>query len=386
MARMRCATPAFRGRHHRHRRHRPSSRHSTRAPRPTVALYFHVRREAGRPVEWSSRRSPRRSSRTRVRKSLVGRGAVNQKGPEAAFLARCTRFAGGGRRSRQPRTRRGGRGGDRIATLRQVVANPDVKAALKRTIGVYMPSAFQDPTAAFRSFLVRRAWSSASSSPAREVGTGSDEGCALVESRRLDSPAFRLVQALATSSMRRRSGHRRFGREAKAATVAEREMLDEAATKMSEETAKSFRRRKVGLMTSGRPASPATAFDVHAGRNMNARALRRPRKVAVWRPALSQQHFAVSSLIFVAPHRASRVPHRCRFRLARTPVLWLERRRIVTSVCECWTSEMRGYRGGRDSTSAHPSSDPVPTSRRCDELALDTPFAPRKIETLPSGS
>src|SRR6266576_835472 len=37
--------------------------------------------------------------------------------------------------------------------FRQVVAHPDVRAALKRTVGVFMPSAFQDPDGSVSIFL-----------------------------------------------------------------------------------------------------------------------------------------------------------------------------------------------------------------------------------------
>jgi acetylornithine deacetylase/succinyl-diaminopimelate desuccinylase-like protein len=53
----------------------------------TLAIYF-VRRQAFDPAEWSS---PPLEARVVDRqgegKAIIGRGAVNQKGPETAFLA-----------------------------------------------------------------------------------------------------------------------------------------------------------------------------------------------------------------------------------------------------------------------------------------------------------
>lgn len=81
---------------------------------------FHVRCEEFDPAEWSS---PPLEGGKMVDKpgfglSIVGRGAVNQKGPEATFLAalpRDPRCQGEIARQHRPDLR--GRGGDRLAAF-----------------------------------------------------------------------------------------------------------------------------------------------------------------------------------------------------------------------------------------------------------------------------
>src|SRR5216117_2102440 len=99
------------------------------------------------PTEWSS--PPWAASlveKPGVGTVLVGRGAVNQKGPEAAFLAALHAIRGAGK-TLPVNLVLVAEGEEEIGSphFRQVVANAEVAAALKRSIGVYMPSAFQDP-------------------------------------------------------------------------------------------------------------------------------------------------------------------------------------------------------------------------------------------------
>src|SRR5204862_2466496 len=115
-------------------------------------------------------------------------------------------------------------------------------AALKRTIGVFMPSAFQDPDGSVSIFLGAKGVVECELVASGEKwGRGPTKDVHSSNRARLDSPAFHLVQALATLvNAEGDPAIDGFGREAKAATAAEREMLDEAATKMSEATAKSL--------------------------------------------------------------------------------------------------------------------------------------------------
>src|SRR5256884_2821052 len=176
-------------------------------------------------------------------KVLVGRGAVNQKGPEAAFLAALHAIRGAGKKI-PVNLVLVAEGEEEIGSphFRQVVANPDVKSALKRTIGVFMPSAFQDPDGSVSIFLGAKGVVECELVASGEKwGRGPTKDVHSSYRARLDSPAFHLVQALAT--LVNADGDPAidgFGREAKAATAAEREMLDEAATKLSEATAKSL--------------------------------------------------------------------------------------------------------------------------------------------------
>src|SRR5467141_4687115 len=116
------------------------------APR-TVGLYFMYDVKQADPAEWSS--PPFDAAvveKPGFGKVLMGRGAVNQKGPEAAFLAALHAIRGAGKKL-PVNLVLVAEGEEEIGSphFRQVVAHPEVSSALKRSIGVYMPSAFQDP-------------------------------------------------------------------------------------------------------------------------------------------------------------------------------------------------------------------------------------------------
>jgi acetylornithine deacetylase/succinyl-diaminopimelate desuccinylase-like protein len=210
----------------------------------TVALYFMYDVKQADPAEWSS--PPFTAAivdKPGFGKVLVGRGAVNQKGPQAAFLAALHAIRGAGKKI-PVNLVLVAEGEEEIGSphFRQVVAHPEVSAALKRTIGVFMPSAFQDPDGSVSIFLGAKGVVECELVASGEKwGRGPTKDVHSSNRARLDSPAFHLIQALATLVDADGSpAIDGLGREAKAATAAERAMLDEAATKMSEATAKSL--------------------------------------------------------------------------------------------------------------------------------------------------
>ena len=210
----------------------------------TLAIYFMYDVKQADPAEWSS--PPFTAAlvdRPGLGKVLIGRGAVNQKGPEAAFLAALHAIRGAGKKI-PVNLVLVAEGEEEIGSphFRQVVAHPEVSAALKRTIGVFMPSAFQDPDGSVSIFLGAKGVVECELvASGAKWGRGPTKDVHSSNRARLDSPAFRLVQALATLvNAEGDPAIDGFGREAKAATVAEREMLDEAATKLSEATAMSL--------------------------------------------------------------------------------------------------------------------------------------------------
>src|SRR5258705_3138042 len=77
---------------------------------------------------------------------MVGRGAVNQKGPEAAFLAALHAIRGAGRKM-PVNLVMVAEGEEEIGSphIGQIVHRPEVEAALRKCVGVFMPSASQDP-------------------------------------------------------------------------------------------------------------------------------------------------------------------------------------------------------------------------------------------------
>ena len=116
------------------------------APR-TVGLYFMYDVKQADPSEWSS--PPWDAAlvdKPGFGKVLMGRGAVNQKGPEAAFLAALYAIRGAGKKV-PVNLVLVAEGEEEIGSphIAQIVRKPEVAAALKRCTGVFMPAASQDP-------------------------------------------------------------------------------------------------------------------------------------------------------------------------------------------------------------------------------------------------
>ena len=111
----------------------------------TVGLYFMYDVKQFDPSEWSSPPLEARIvDKPGIGKAIVGRGAVNQKGPESAFLAALHAIRGAGR-SMPVNLVLIAEGEEEIGSphIGQLVHRPEVEAALKKTVGVFMPSASQ---------------------------------------------------------------------------------------------------------------------------------------------------------------------------------------------------------------------------------------------------
>ncbi|MEP6695161.1 MAG: M20/M25/M40 family metallo-hydrolase, partial [Chloroflexota bacterium] len=211
------------------------------APR-TFGLYFMYDVKQADPAEWSS--PPFDAAivdKPGFGKVLIGRGAVNQKGPEAAFLAALHAIRGAGK-NLPINIVLVAEGEEEIGSphFRQVVRHPDVAAALKKTVGVVMPGAGQDPDGNVSVLLGAKGVIEVELIASGEKwGRGPGIDVHSSNRARLDSPAFHLVQALAT--LVNADGDPAiggFGREARPATVEQREFLDAAAQRLSESTAK----------------------------------------------------------------------------------------------------------------------------------------------------
>ncbi|WP_135210988.1 M20/M25/M40 family metallo-hydrolase [Vitreimonas flagellata] len=113
----------------------------------TLAVYFMYDVKQFNPEEWSSPPLEARLVDNPLGRILVGRGAVNQKGPEIAFLAalRALRAAG-----RQPPVNIVliCEGEEEIGSphFHQIVRRPDIMQRLQSSVGVFIPSAWQDPS------------------------------------------------------------------------------------------------------------------------------------------------------------------------------------------------------------------------------------------------
>ena len=210
----------------------------------TFGLYFMYDVKQADPSEWSS--PPFDAAlvdKPGFGKVLLGRGAVNQKGPQAAFLAALHAIRGAGKKL-PVNLVLVAEGEEEIGSphFRDVVNKPEVAAALRSTVGVVMPSASQDPDGNVSVLLGAKGvveLELIASGERWERGPGRDVHSS--NRARLDSPAFHLVQALATLvDADGDPAIEGFGREARRPTDAEREMLDVAAGRLSEATAKTL--------------------------------------------------------------------------------------------------------------------------------------------------
>ena len=130
----------------------------------------------------------------------MGRGAVNQKGPEAAFLAALHAIRGAGKKM-PVNLVLVAEGEEEIGSphFPQIVARPRCAAALRNAPASSCRRRRRNWMAASRSRSARRASSNSSSSRAARSGDAAREATSTrATARVLDSPAWHLVQALAT--------------------------------------------------------------------------------------------------------------------------------------------------------------------------------------------
>ena len=112
----------------------------------TVGLYFMYDVKQFDPAEWTSPPTEARIvDKPPLGKVIIGRGAVNQKGPEAAFLAALHAIRGAGKKM-PVNLVMVAEGEEEIGSphIPQLVRRPKVLRALKKCVGVFMPSATQD--------------------------------------------------------------------------------------------------------------------------------------------------------------------------------------------------------------------------------------------------
>lgn len=112
----------------------------------TLGIYFMYDVKQYDPSEWASPPlAGQLYDRPGEGQAIRGRGAVNQKGPEMAFLAALQAFKASGRRL-PVNLVLVAEGEEEIASpnFPTIVADPQVAAALKKTVGVFIPAASQD--------------------------------------------------------------------------------------------------------------------------------------------------------------------------------------------------------------------------------------------------
>ena len=167
----------------------------------TLAVYFMYDVKHFDPAEWSSPPlEGRLVDRPGEGKMIVGRGAVNQKGPETAFLAAIRAFRTAGVKL-PVNLVLVAEGEEEIGSphFHQITADPEVKAALSKAIGVFIPTAWQSNTGAVALTLGAKGVVEVqliSSGERSGRGPNKDIHSSLMAS--VDSPAWRLVKALDT--------------------------------------------------------------------------------------------------------------------------------------------------------------------------------------------
>src|SRR5580700_8295713 len=170
------------------------------APR-TVGIYFMYDVKQVDPSEWSSPPfEARLVDKPGLGKIVVGRGAVNQKGPEATFLAALHAFRATGRKL-PVNLVFVAEGEEEIGSphFPQIVHRPEVLAALRKCAGVYMPMPQQalDGTVTI-ALGAKGVIELELVSSGERWGRGPKQDLHSSNEARVDSPAWHLVQALAT--------------------------------------------------------------------------------------------------------------------------------------------------------------------------------------------
>ena len=212
------------------------------APR-TFGIYFMYDVKQVDPSEWSS--PPWDAAlvdKPGLGKILIGRGAVNTKGPQGAFLAALHAFKGAGRKL-PVNLVFVAEGEEEIGSphFPQVIQRPEVLAALRKCDGVFMPMATQalDGTVSIN-LGAKGVVELELVSSGERWGRGPRQDVHSSNEARIDSPAWHLIQALAT--LVGPDGHtpaiEHFADKARPLTSAEKALIRDAAKLQSEEVAK----------------------------------------------------------------------------------------------------------------------------------------------------
>jgi len=212
------------------------------APR-TLGVYMMYDVKQVTPSEWSS--PPFDAAlvdRPKLGKVIVGRGAVNQKGPEATFLAALHAIRGAGRKM-PVNLVLVAEGEEEIGSphFPQVVRRPEVTAALKKTEGIFLPDAAQELDGSITVELGAKGLIEVELvSSGEHWGRGPSHDIHSSEKARVDSPAWRLVHALNTlvSADGNTPAVPGFADKARPLSPAEKEMIAVAAKRMDENVAK----------------------------------------------------------------------------------------------------------------------------------------------------
>src|ERR1700759_3492652 len=209
----------------------------------TMAIYFMYDVKQFVPEEWSS---PPLEAKLVPKEGLgtvcMGRGAVNQKGPENSFLSALMAFKAAGRKL-PVNLVLVCEGEEEIASphFSEIVMNPQVLPELKKCMGVWMPEAAQDRDGGVQVNLGAKGVVELELvSSGEKWGRGPKHDIHSSLEAAVDSPSWHLVQALNT--LIEKDGHtpavEGFFANAKPLTAAQKKMIEISASKSSEEALK----------------------------------------------------------------------------------------------------------------------------------------------------
>ena len=173
---------------------------------------------------------------------VVGRGAVNQKGPEASFLAALHAIRGAGRKL-PVNLVLVAEGEEEIGSphFPQIVRRPEVMAALRKCSGVFMPSAEQDLDGKVVMTLGAKGVVECELVSSGETwGRGPRNDIHSSNKARVDSPAWHLVEALVTlvSPDGNEPAIEGFADKARPLSPQEKAMIETAAQRLDEQVEK----------------------------------------------------------------------------------------------------------------------------------------------------
>jgi len=209
----------------------------------TLGLYFMYDVKQVDPSEWSS---PPWAAALVEKPGLgtvvVGRGAVNQKGPEASFISSLHAIRAAGRKL-PVNLVLVAEGEEEIGSphFPQIVRRPEVLAALRPCVGMFMPSAEQDLDGMVTMTLGAKGVVELEMvSSGERWGRGPRHDVHSSNKARLDSPAWHLVEALATlvSSDGNDPVIEGFANNARPVSAEEKAMIVTAAQRLNEAVAK----------------------------------------------------------------------------------------------------------------------------------------------------
>lgn len=208
----------------------------------TLGVYFMYDVKQVDPAEWSS---PPFEARLLDKPGLgtivMGRGAVNQKGPEATFLAALHAIRGAGRKL-PVNLVLVAEGEEEIGSPHfvQIVRRPEVLAALRKSTGIFMPSASQGLDGSVTITVGAKGVIEVELvSTGERWGRGPTQEVHSSNKARLDSPVWHLVQALNTLvTAEGTPAIEGFADKARRMSPRERQMVAEAAKRMDENITK----------------------------------------------------------------------------------------------------------------------------------------------------